>query len=121
MLPLFVDVRYWYVAALTPETASPADAEIVTDVVFSQLEDPPVALTTGAVRSSITVLAGPAGDHADTFPAGSTAWNCTSVWPSSLTISELPESGPDQVTPPSVEPDTGNRRGRTGRRWSRWR
>ena len=86
-----------------PEAASLADTETVAETAVSQLDDPPVALTTGAVRSSLIVLPAPTLDQAEALPAASTARNCTSVWPSSLTVSELPETGPDQVTPPSVE------------------
>ena len=59
----------------------------------------------GAPRSSLTVLPAPAtaGTHGDTFPAPSTARNCTRVLPSAAIATDAPDVPFDHVTPESVD------------------
>src|SRR5215831_13612674 len=91
---------------LPGESVEP-EAETTTDAAVCHASDPPVNVvgTVGTVRSMRTVFVAPAlaGVQADTLPALSVLRNCTSVWPSALTVSLVPAVGADQVRPPSVE------------------
>jgi hypothetical protein len=65
----------------------------------------PTVGSAGAVRSRRTVPAAvpAAGDQPELLPAVSTDWNWTSVWPSAVIVTEVPVTGDDQLTPPSVD------------------
>src|SRR5437773_9557002 len=90
-----------------PDSPSLAPLAVIdTDATFCQpSEPPPIVGALGCVRSMRAVLAAPglAGVHPVVLPTPSMARNCTSVWPSALTVVAAPAAGDDHVAPASVE------------------
>src|SRR5689334_16919784 len=82
-------------------------AVITSFAAVDQVAEPPLTLvgSVGGLRSSLTVLAAVAlaGAQAVALPALSSARNCTSVCPSAVIVSELPEDGLLQLTPALVD------------------
>ncbi len=69
--------------------------------MFVQFAEPPVGTgTEGAERSSRTCAD---GLQAETLPALSVTWNCTSVSASAAITAEEPDAVGCQVAPPLVE------------------
>src|SRR5438445_5433241 len=81
-------------------------AVMSSEVAFSQPADPPLGVgVVGGVRSSRTVPAAATGTgvHAEALPTTSRLRSSTSVSPSAATCSDVPETGCDQLPPPSIE------------------
>ena len=86
--------------------SAPPPAATVNDAWFFHVSEPPLTVdSVGAVRSRRTVLPAVDGEGAqpEALPAPSRARNSTSVCPSAETVSFAPETGADQVVPPSAE------------------
>ena len=85
---------------MTPLPRSVAAGVTTTELSFCQADDPPAALTVGAVRS-IRTSAGAL--QSDTLPALSATWNSTRVSPSAEMVAVDAVVVADQFTPPSVD------------------
>ena len=85
---------------MIPLPRSVAAGVTTTELTFCQAEDPPAALTVGAVRS-IRTCAGAL--QSDTLPALSATWNSTRVSPSAVMVAVDAVVVPDQFTPPFVD------------------
>ena len=95
--------RRWRSRTGTGDAAEPSvepDADTFTEAALCQALEPPVtAGTLGALRSIATW----ACEMGLTLPTPSTASNCTSVWPSSVTGTSVSGAHDDQLVPASVE------------------
>ena len=88
---------------MTPLPLSAPAADTVTDASFCQADEPPEAVTVGAMWSSFTVAPAVGVDQSEVLLSASTARNSTSVVPSADTVTVGPDTAADQVAPPSVE------------------
>ncbi len=104
--PASADVRYSYPAKPEPASVGVPVGCTVADAAFAQAAEPPVRTgSEGPVVSTIAVAAGSgvAGDHAEAFPALSSARNWTKVVPSALTFTLAPAPAAPNDAPPFAE------------------
>ncbi len=79
-----------------PLPRSVAAGVTTTELSFCQAEDPPEALTVGAVRS---ILTSAGALQLDTLPALSVTWNSTRVSPSVVMVAVDAVVGADHAPP----------------------